>query len=483
MKMKLTRIWPVLVTLTIWVNGCIREDIMLPPVLDPLSDSTMVSNKVITLTGNNFDPSTSLYLNDVKVDLAGTPSVTMLSFVVPYVPIRTESDLYVKTKFGATPTQRIVILPPAPDIDKIIPAKAGVNKKVKIVGEFLSSVTAVQFKSTTQTNFLNATITRTVKDTIEVIVPSGLLFDAADVVVETKSGKSDIEKFTVLRPPVIKLVNPTTAGVNMRVTLTGDYLSYVESVRIGTLAAEVLSGNESAIEIRIPDGASTDTLHVYTAGGKDKTDNKFVIIPSPSIASLDKWSGGVNTDINITGTNFAGAFEVKFGNTPASVITLNGAGTSIKTKVPAGAESGLISVTTPGGTAITIDQFYVLGSPLINSFSPTSGTIGTKITLTGFGLGDITSARIGVTALKINSKSDTKCEVEILAGSVTGKISVTAAGGSVETLNNFTVTGSPEVTSINPTSGNVGTIVTITGLNFPVSPIVKFTDNKQAVVF
>ena len=62
--------------------------------------------------------------------------------------------------------------------------------------------------------------------------------------------------------------------------------------------------------------------------------------------------------------------------------------TQLVVTVPSGATTGPIAVTTPTGSATSSTSFTVttggpLGPPTITSFTPTIGTMGTTVTITG----------------------------------------------------------------------------------------------------
>ena len=79
--------------------------------------------------------------------------------------------------------------------------------------------------------------------------------------------------------------------------------------------------------------------------------------PAPTIAAFAPSSGKVGTKVTITGTNLAGATAVSFKGATATII--KDTATKITTKVPKGAKSGDISVTTAGGTATSTSPFKV----------------------------------------------------------------------------------------------------------------------------
>lgn len=77
----------------------------------------------------------------------------------------------------------------------------------------------------------------------------------------------------------------------------------------------------------------------------------------PSISSFTPKKGAVGKSVTVIGTNLEGATAVTFGGVEAG-ITSDSVG-SLTVQVPAGAGSGVIEVTTPGGTAISRAKFKV----------------------------------------------------------------------------------------------------------------------------
>lgn len=464
------------------LNGCIRDEVLLPPVLVSVSKTPVTSDETLILTGNYFDAATlTIFLGETAVSPAGTPTLTQATIIVPVVEQATETLLYVQTKYGRSSSLSVTIIPPKPKITKVIPDKAGIGTKIKVAGRFFTGVDGVRFKSPDQANPISAVYKKLTGDTLEVTVPPGLSPDAADIRVSTTSGETEPPAaFTVLLPPVVTSFTPEKAPVGTTVRILGQRLTYIDHATFGSVEAEILSVSADQIEVRVPQEAVTDTIHVTGNGGAAKTSKKFEVTPKPQINSLDKLSGAAGADVTVTGLNFQGAFELKFAETPAVIVS--NTGTVIKTKVPATASSGKISISTPAGTGVSADVFAVQGAPLISSFSPTFGGIGTRITLKGLNLLAVTTARIGVKDLKIISVTDTQMEVEVLTGSVTGRISVVSSGNTFETSDNFTIAGTPQITVVSPPSGTIGTVVTITGTNFSGAPAVKFGGGITATV-
>jgi hypothetical protein len=66
----------------------------------------------------------------------------------------------------------------------------------------------------------------------------------------------------------------------------------------------------------------------------------------------------MGASVKILGTDLTGATSVSF-NGVAAEFTVNSAGAAISTTVPAGATTGRVQVTTPGGTLVSNIGFRV----------------------------------------------------------------------------------------------------------------------------
>ena len=206
--------------------------------------------------------------------------------------------------------------------------------------------------------------------------------------------------------------------------------------------------------------AAFDNVIVTRAGGT---------IP-PSITSLSPTSGGVGAAVTINGANFGatqGASTVRFNGTTATPTSWSA--TRIVASVPSGATTGSVTVTV-GGVASNGLPFTVAGSaPNITSLSPTSGSVGTAVTINGANFGATQGAstvRFNGTTATPTSWTATRIVASVPSGATSGAVTVTV-GGVASNGSPFTVAGSaPNITSLSPASGSVGTAVTINGANF-----------------
>jgi hypothetical protein len=105
-------------------------------------------------------------------------------------------------------------------------------------------------------------------------------------------------------------------------------------------------------------------------------------------------------------------------------------------------------VTTPGGTGTSGTNFTVNPSPAptISSFNPTSGPIGTSVTISGAGFTGASQVSFGGAAAKTYSvDSDSQIAATVPLGAATGTISVTTPGGTGTSSDPFTVTVLPPI--------------------------------------
>jgi uncharacterized membrane protein len=217
------------------------------------------------------------------------------------------------------------------------------------------------------------------------------------------------------------------------------------------------------------------SLAFLTACKKDSSPTAEV----PTITSISPETGPANTPVTITGTGFNSTVAnntVTFNGVSAAITACGP--TFINAVAPAGGSTGDVVVKTPGGKA-TGPIFTYLIPPVVTSINPTSGTVNTLVTIRGKNFGATPAANVvkfnGIAAT-VQTATTTTLTVLAPFGGTTGVVTVTTADGTVAGPV-FTYPAPPAITSISPTSGSAGTLVTIRGANFDTTPansVVKF---------
>jgi uncharacterized repeat protein (TIGR03803 family) len=148
------------------------------------------------------------------------------------------------------------------------------------------------------------------------------------------------------------------------------------------------------------------------------------------------WSGKVGTPVGILGQGFSTATGVQFGTGPGTFSVVSD--TYMVAAPAAGATTGNVTVLEPSGNLVTPQVFKVV--PKISSFTPSSGTVGTSVTINGMSLTQATAVTFGgVKATSFTVNSDTKVTAVVPTGALTGKIGITTKGGSATSAATFTV--------------------------------------------
>jgi uncharacterized repeat protein (TIGR03803 family) len=157
----------------------------------------------------------------------------------------------------------------------------------------------------------------------------------------------------------------------------------------------------------------------------------------PPFVTLLPYSGKVAKTIEFLGQGFTSKTTVSFNGTAATPKVISS--TYLTTVVPNGATTGFVTVTTSKGTLTSNKKFRV--TPQLISFKPTSGPVGTVVTITGVSLTQTTKVTFGgVKATTVTVVSDTEAKATVPTGAMTGHIAITTLGGTAVSSGIFTVT-------------------------------------------
>ncbi len=360
---------------------------------------------------------------------------------------------------------------PKPEITSVSPVQGPIGTPVTITGKNLASSESVSFGS------VKSSIASSTDTKIETVVPPGLLPGTLSVSVKTDQATSNSISFLTLpSEPEITSIVPARASIGMEVTLIGKNLNTASAVSFGpNTVSTFISKSDTEIKLAVPVGLVLGALDVtVTTEGGISEKATFTVVGKPTIISLSSTIGPVGKIVSISGTFFEEASIVKFGEGVATFDRKNAA--LIEATVPATATTGKVTVTTPGGVAVSSADFVVKDAPKITSFTPASGIAGTVVTINGssFDAGSLVVKFGTGTASSPVLVSPTKITATVPAGATTGKITVQTVVGSAQSITDFTVIGSPAVTTFSPASGAIGAEITITGTNFFNVSNVKF---------
>jgi hypothetical protein len=235
--------------------------------------------------------------------------------------------------------------------------------------------------------------------------------------------------------PLVNLIT-WTATVGKTVEILGQGFTGTTGVSFNGIAAKFKNVSDTYMTATVPAGALTGPVTVTTFTSSLPSNRSFLV--TPQINSFTPASGVVGTSVTITGVSLTQTTGLTIGGKAASFKVKSD--TQVTATVPAGAKTGkTITITTPGGTASSTAKLVI--EPSIKSFTPTSGPVGTSVTITGNSFTGTTQVTFGgIVATSFKAVGDTKVDALVPTGAKTGPITVTTAGGTGTSSSNFTVT-------------------------------------------
>ncbi|WP_170970960.1 IPT/TIG domain-containing protein [Ilyomonas limi] len=294
---------------------------------------------------------------------------------------------------------------------------------------------------------------------------------------EGQPGVLSIWRNTGTEPQVTDFT-PKSGTLGTADTIRGRFLGSATLASFGGTNATITYKDDSTIIAIVGEGATGNVL-VQTLYGVDSLGTFTYNLPLPQITSFSPSSGTLGTVDTIRGKFLSNATLVSFGGTPAT-ITFNNDSTIIA--IVGNGSSGNVLVRTAAGVNSTGIFTYTPPAPLITSFTPTSGPLGTKVTIKGRFFTGATLVSFGGTNASSFTVDNDSIITAIIGNGSTGSVLVKAPGG-VASLGQFTYTiPAPIITSFTPTSGSLGTQVTIKGKFFTGVTLVSFGGAPAIIV-
>jgi glucose/arabinose dehydrogenase/lysophospholipase L1-like esterase len=312
-------------------------------------------------------------------------------------------------------------------------------------------------------------------------------------------------------PPQIASFAPTSGVSGTVVRILGANFGGATGVTFNSRPASFTVTANTEIVATVPDGATTGTIGVVTSDGSDQSNNDFIVVTpggenifieaedmnlsgyevqirensSPYSGNNIKLSSSTGTaSINFPGETGRYRFSIRYfdENDGESTMEVRVDGAPVDSWVFDQQSEELITrVVNPdiemsrgteieilgrreGGEFARVDylEFVLTGgspggdAPQISGFNPTSGEIGTQVTITGMRFNGATEVTFNNSASSFIVNSDTEMVTSVPDGATTGKIGVTTPNGTDVSANDFTVTtsgGHPTLTLIYPNGG------------------------------
>jgi uncharacterized protein YjdB len=383
------------------------------------------------------------------------------------------------TSGGKSGTATVIVTDPGPEITSLTPSsgpEAG-GTQVTIAGAKFSGATAVTFGMTPATAFMVVSDSVIIAD-----APAGM--GSENVTVTTSGGASNAEPYAYSPAPTITGLVATAGPIGGGNTVTIAGTGFVANSSVvkfgGSSATSVMVLSATQISAVVPAGSAGNvSVTVMTPNGtSNPVTYTYVLAPALSGLSPNAGPRAGGQMVTITGTGLTGATAVTFGTAAAASFTIMSDATIVAT-TPPGPGPVSVTVSNPGGSSNALPYTYLAPAPAIISLSPTTGTSGTPVVISGTDFEAVSGVSFGGTAAS-SYTVDSLQQITATAPAGTGAVSVvvTAAGGASNgaTFTYAVATPAPTISLVSPGLGPDvgGAPVDITGANFTGATSVKF---------
>lgn len=377
----------------------------------------------------------------------------------------------------------------APRITGFFPGRGGEQTTLLLTGTNLTDVNVVAIGGIAVTSF--RVLSSTTMSVTVGAVASGPVQIGSPI-----GGAASDSSFIFVPSPRIFSASPSPAGLGVPLTITGDNFTGASYMNIG--GVDIPSGlftvtmGGTIITTTVPVNATNSTIMITAPGGTAISTNALVLLPPPTITSINPQVASTGETIALFGTNFVGVRSLRFGSTSAqfTVNSPNRITAIVPPRLTTGPTQFLISVQTGSGTATTATRFaYNPGGGVPNGVDPLRlvvisevrdkiTTMGGRVRVTGANAELIQEMKLITSAGSTNASWLLSSSAALtlivpttgLLRSSTGTLSsavvtmdVLGAFNRVVVNNAFTVYNVPQILAITPTDANAGEEVIVSG--------------------
>jgi hypothetical protein len=447
--------------------------VIVPAGIASFTPASGVEGTEILIAGSGFTGATAVTFFD---EVAAVFTVEADSLVRATVPPGTRTGpVRVENPAGDSVSPSDFVVYRTPSITSFSPPVGPEGTSVTLAGSGFTGVTSVMFAST-----VDAAFTVDSDTSLTVTVPTGSVTGTIRVTNVAGEGLTAGE-FLVIQPPTVASFAPPDGVVGTEVTILGAGFTGTTVVTFGgTAAGGVTVDSDSELRAIVPAEAFTGPVGVVNAAGTGSSASDFTVYHTPVIDTFSPIAAPAGAEITITGLHLVGTSQLTFGDTDAVTFTID-SDTSARAVVPVGAATGALRLTNPAGTGTSATAFIVAVPPVLTSFTPALGVVGTEVSISGTGFLGTTSVAFGDSlATTFTVDSDSLIRAEVPVGALTSAIRVTNPAGTETSPTDFSVVLAPAVTSFTPVSGDVGAEITFHGSGFTGVSSVWFSDSTAA---
>lgn len=393
------------------------------PILQRFTPTNGIAGDTITLHGTSFDDATSVRIGNTEVPFVVVQSTNAVLVLGTNV---TTGRITLTAPGGAFihPTNLVI----GPRIVAFSPAFGRSGTNVTLAGAAFNGVQEVRFGGVV------AAFTPGTVNQLTATVPASAF--TGPVSIRTTNGTYVTEASFFITPALTSFTPPS--GVSgAQVTINGSNFTGTTNVTFDGVAAAFSLVNSNRITATVPAAATTGFIEVSTPGGVARSASAFNVLPV--VAGFEPVSAARGAAIEIVGSGLNGVQSVTFAEgVTASFTALTP--NRLRAIVPATAFSGPVTVRTTAGTAASSGPFFVTGAtPVISSFTPTTGDAGTDVAIRGPGLRSAQAVAFNGVPAVFRFEQGTNLVATVPEGATTGPITVITVDGAATSAMPFSV--------------------------------------------
>ena len=264
-------------------------------------------------------------------------------------------------------------------------------------------------------------------------------------------GGDSVAASTAATVIVAGVVNPSAASYTLSLSTSSDTTA-VTSPSYTVTAAKSVSSPTLSLSKTKKNAVATYTLGFTTSttGALSGTGGSVINVTFPTATGVSSLTG--STGVFVASTQVGSCFDNSTTSPPTTAVQCpifggdSVAASTAVTVVLAGVVNPPVGTyqlslnTSSDVTAVNSPSYTITNPPKITSFTPTSGPVGQKVTITGKKFTGATNVSFNGVTAKIVSNTATTIVAKVPAGATTGKISVTTPQGTGFSATSFTVT-------------------------------------------
>jgi hypothetical protein len=306
------------------------------------------------------------------------------------------------------------------------------GEEIVFIGNNLDEVESIVFHPNVEVT--KDQFTSVKNNEIRLIVPNAV--ESGKVVLKTSSGDIESKSIFSLEVPVVITDFTREAKPGTNITITGEFLNWVESIVFtdNLTVDEFVSKSANEIVVTVPMAAKTGFLKFYT-GGTEPLEITILTpleVSLPALTALAPASVRHAGELTLSGTDLDLVTQITF---PGGAVVSKGEFLSqndeeIRVTVPVTATDGKLTLTVESGVEVVGDPSLVISLPNVSSLSPSDPSqhvAGATLSLIGTDLDLVAKIKFpGVTnPVTTFTKTATKIDVVIPAGVQGGTIILT----------------------------------------------------------